>query len=459
MRPLGLYPKILLSFLVLLLMVQALMFGSFLLLDDHPPPGHLDSHLRGLALFSQKFAQQALGESGTSQEPTPETLGALTRELAQITQGQAWVQAAGATLAQSFSGPPPEIGLAPPLDQARSWEGISVVPLPPRQMLIAMPLAAPAPPEARLLLLLAHPPGQPPPHRLFLVRLALVCLLVALLVIPVSRLIARPIRQLRRSALMIADGDLNHRAQVATHDEIGELARALNHMTDRLQQMVLASRELLAYVSHELRSPLARLAVAGQLLGDGLATAPRQGSLRHLEDIREEIARMDDLLARILLLSRLDLHEAPLQREKLDLAELLGRLAERWRPWLAHRGLELNLDMAAPAWVLGDRQALASALSNLLDNVAKHSLPNGRVTLSLARAGLVWRLTLRNPCPPLRSAELEAIFQPFHRGRGGGQGSGLGLALSRRIIAAHGGVLEAQYLPPCLVMEATLPAL
>ncbi|MBI5523496.1 MAG: HAMP domain-containing histidine kinase [Desulfarculus sp.] len=456
MRPLGLYPKILLSFLVLLLLVQALMFGSFLLLDDHPPPGQLDSHLRGLAIFSQKLAQQALAGPEASHQPTPEPLGALTRELAQITHGQAWVRAGGTTLAQSFAGPPPEIG--PPPDPGGSREGFSISLVPPRQVLIAMPLEAPAPPGASLLLLLAHPPGPPPPHRLFLVRLALVCLLVALLVIPVSRLIARPIRQLRRSALMIADGDLNHRAQVATHDEIGELARALNHMTDRLQQMVLASRELLAYVSHELRSPLARLAVAGQLLADGLATAPQRDSLRHLENIREEIGRMDGLLARILLLSRFDLHESPLKRENLDLARLLAGLAERWRPWLAHRGLQLDLDLPGSAPVMGDPQALDSALANLMDNVAKHSLPRGQVTLGLARDGQAWSLTLSNPCPPLDGAELEAIFQPFHRGQAAGQGSGLGLALCRRIMEAHGGGLAARYQAPYLVLEATLPA-
>lgn len=452
MRPLGLYPKILLSFLVLLLLVQALMFGSFLLLDDHPPPQRLDSHLRGLALFAQRMARQALEGPGDGRQPTPEALEALTREVAQITQGQVWLRVNDATLAQSTDVPLPQAAAALDRDPGE----VTALPLPPRQMLLAVPLDSPA--QARLFMLLAHPPGPPPPHRLFLARLALICLVVALLVIPVSRLIARPIRQLRRSALMIADGDLDHRAQVATRDEIGELALAFNHMTSRLRQMILASRELLAYVSHELRSPLARLGVAGQLLADGLDKAPRRDSLRHLDNIHQEIARMDDLLARILQLSRLDLHQAPLQRQAIDLAQMLAGLTDIWRSWLAHRGLDLTLDLPASAPLMGDPQALASALSNLLDNMAKHSLAPGRVRLHLDRDGQLWRLTLSNPCPPLDGAELEAIFQPFHRGQAVGQGSGLGLALSRRIMQAHGGGLSARYQPPCLVIEATLPA-
>lgn len=125
--------------------------------------------------------------------------------------------------------------------------------------------------QPRLFLQLGPGPEPPsPPRTPFLERLALICLLVALLAVAASRFIARPIKLLAGAALHIAAGELDHRVSVTSRDELGELGRSLNYMTDRLGQMVVASRELLAYVSHELRSPLARIVVATQLLADRL---------------------------------------------------------------------------------------------------------------------------------------------------------------------------------------------
>ncbi|MFH1059125.1 MAG: HAMP domain-containing sensor histidine kinase [Pseudomonadota bacterium] len=456
MRSPGLYPKILVSFLVLLLLVQVLMFVSFLLFNDGPPHARPDAHLQAVIRLARQRAAGVIAQAGG--RPAPAALQELTADLAQNIGGLVWISTGDGAPLAAAPGPPPAGIMARLASEGRAQDGLRVLPLPPRQLLIASPLDLAGHPGAGLHLLLQHPPGPPPDHQHFLIRLALICLLVAMLVIPVSRLIARPIRKLRRAALMIADGDLDHRAPVSTRDEIGELGRALNHMADRLQQMILASRELLAYVSHELRSPLARLNLAAELLQDGLGAAAGPDDLRHLDDVRQEIARMDELLARILMLSRLDLAQAPPGREPLDLAALAAAAAAKWEPWLNHNGLELTLDLAGPAPVLGDAEALNSAIANLLDNAGKHAQGPGRASLDLARDGGAWRLTIVNPARSLCAAELEAIFAPFHRAAGHGEGSGLGLALSRRIIAAHGGAIVARNQPEGLALIVTLPA-
>lgn len=455
MRSPGLYPKILVSFLVLLLLVQVLMFASFILFND-PPHARPDAHLLAVVrLAGQRAAGVIATDSG---RPAPAALQALAAELAQSIGGALWISAADGAAIAAAPGPPPPGVMARLAAEGAVQDGLRFLPLPPRQLLIAAPLALTDRPGASLCLLLQHPPGPPPEHEHFLIRLALICLIVAMLVIPVSRLIAWPIKKLRRAALLIADGDLDHRAPVTSRDEIGELGRALNHMADRLQQMILASRELLAYVSHELRSPLARLNLAVELLQDGMGPAPGPDTLRHLDDVRQEIARMDELLARILMLSRLDLAQASLKREPLDLAALAAAEAAKWEPWLSHHGLELTTDLAGPVPVLGDAEALTSAIANLLDNAGKHAAGPGRATLSLAREGQAWRLCLVNPAAPLPEAELEAIFTPFHRAANHGEGSGLGLALSRRIIAAHGGAITARNQPDGLALIVSLPA-
>ncbi|MFH1034108.1 MAG: HAMP domain-containing sensor histidine kinase [Pseudomonadota bacterium] len=460
MRALGLYSKMLLSFLGLLLLVQVLVIGSFVLFEGPPPHHQMDSHLLALSLLSQKVAQDGLAEGLAKGQPLPQVLEGLCRELAGMLPGQVWFQAGGRTLAQSFPGPLPE-GVMAGLEAGGMAQGaFRFMPHPPREMVVEAPLTAPGLAEAKLILLLVHPPNQPPSHYFFLARLALICLLVALLVIPVSRFIARPIKRLCASALKIAEGDLDHRARVDAQDEIGELARSFNYMTDRLQQMVLASRELLAYVSHELRSPLARIVVAGQMLGDRLEGQATDDAARYLGAMQEDIQQMDALLARILLLSRLDMRQAAPRRELVDLAELLRQQADKWSSLLEHRRLELVMDLAAEAWLLADGEALATVFANLLENAAKHAKAPGRVTVRLAAEKGGWRVRLGNPADPLDPAELEAIFQPFHRAVGAqAAGSGLGLALARKIVQAHGGRIVARHQPPELVVEVSLPGL
>ncbi len=462
MRFTSLYTKLLSTFLGLLLLVQLLVMLSFFIYDEREGPRPADSHVRGLALSAQNMARTAIALAQERQKPLPQALQELSEELARIMLAKVWVQSGDAPPIQSFAGPLPAVRMDHALDAVEGAPGPVFFPQPERQMLINIPLEAASLPQASLFLLLPHPPGPPqtPPY-LFFVRLVLICLLVSLLVIPLARFITKPLKQLRRSALLIASGNLSHRAHVSTRDEIGDLAQSFNHMTARLRQMIMASRELLAYVSHELRSPLARITVAGQLLSDGLEGETDSPQTRYLGDIREEIEQMDNLLAQILLLSRLDLQQTPFKLEALDFSELLQQQAAKWAPLMGYHQRDLELDIAPGASLRGDGEALASAISNLLDNAVKHAQGQGAVRLSLtARDNQQWLLCISNPAASLTREELEAIFLPFHRSPGVTvPGSGLGLALTRKILQAHGGEVSARYGNARLVVKVVLPRL
>ena len=281
---------------------------------------------------------------------------------------------------------------------------------------------------------------------------------VALLVIPISRLITRPVGRLEASALRIAQGDLTHRARLAGKDEIAELARSFNHMADRLAAMVRQGRELTAHLSHELRSPLARIRVAQQMLSDRLESSQDPALARHLESIRLEIEDMDHLIGRMLELSKLDLSPEPPRREPLIVADLLEGLLERFRPGLEQKGLSPRPHLDPEMVVRGDPEALGSALANLLENALKYTPQGGWVAVDLKKAGDQVLIQVANSAPPLSTQALENIFQPFVRGDKASEGGyGLGLAISRRIIEQHGGALTAANQAQGPVFTVTLP--
>jgi signal transduction histidine kinase len=262
--------------------------------------------------------------------------------------------------------------------------------------------------------------------------LALLTLLLAVATYPVARRITRRLERLRARVDELGRGDLAARVEVEGGDEVADLARSFNRAAERIAGLVAAQRRLLAGASHELRSPLARLRVAVELLA-----ADDRPELR--ERISRDIAELDELIDELLLASRLDAGAAPPPREEVD---LLGLLAEE----AARAGAEVE---GEPVLIQGDPRMLRRLVRNLLDNARRHGggSPVEASVLRLEHAGA--RLSVADRGPGVPEAERERIFEPFYRPPGTAEspdgGVGLGLALVRQIARHHGG--EARCLP------------
>lgn len=273
---------------------------------------------------------------------------------------------------------------------------------------------------------------------------AVVCLLLA-------RYLAAPIACLRRATLAYAGGDFSHRVGPTLgrrRDEIVDLAFALDHMAERLDTLMRAQRTLLRDVSHELRSPLARVQAAlGLARQRGGAAAEAE-----LDRIERETERLNEMIGQILSLSRADADgAAALRPEPLAMEELLQDLVADADLEAGARQGTVKLEAPAPVHVEGDPALLHSALENVLRNAIRHTAEGTEVTVSLlagAEAGTGCTIRIEDRGPGVPEEMLAQIFQPFvrvgeARDRHSG-GYGLGLAIAERAVRAHGGSIHAE---------------
>jgi two-component system sensor histidine kinase CpxA len=307
----------------------------------------------------------------------------------------------------------------------------------------------------RYRLLLPPPPrrgrGFAPPFMLPDARGPLLLLAVAvtaLVSFGLARSITRPIRDLQRATQALSDGELGTRVAAATRgrrDELGRLAASFDAMAARLATLIEVRERLLRDVSHELRSPLARMRLA-----TGLARQPGADVPRQLGRLETEIERLDELIGRVLDVARLDSGAGAIAPEPVDLVELLERLAgdARFEAEASGRRLEWHSEVARrpvqadPAWI-------ASAIENVVRNALRHTPAGTAVSLALQPTpdgGA--RVVVEDAGPGVPEGELARIFEPFHRvatarERASG-GAGLGLAIAARVMRAHGGSIEAR---------------
>lgn len=253
---------------------------------------------------------------------------------------------------------------------------------------------------------------------------------------------AKPIRQLRAAFDTAAAGQLAVRVAPAMggrRDELADLGRDFDRMSERLQGLVEGQQRLLHDVSHEMRSPLARLQAA-----IGLARQQPARLADSLQRIEREGERMDRLVGELLTLSRLGAGAA-LPQEAVEVGELLADIVMDARFEGAARGLQIAFDPGPPAVVRANGELLQRAIENVVRNALRHSPERGTVSIAAGqRTGgrLVVRIADQGPGVP--DDQLAAIFQPFVRGEGAaGGGHGLGLAIAQRAIAAMGGSIGA----------------
>ena len=276
---------------------------------------------------------------------------------------------------------------------------------------------------------------------------AAIVVVLALASIPLVRAIVRPLEALTAVARAVSGGDLSRRSSLMRKDEIGDLARALDAMVDRLQQRLRSDRELLANVSHELRTPLARIRVALELALEG---SSEDVAREHLVGIQSDLSELDELIEDLLTSARLDLEAGNpaglpvLKRGAVDLRALIEAAAATFSRRYPHVRLELVMPPeVAPAD--GDARLLRRAIDNLLNNAALHG-GGSPVTLTLSAGTAAVEIDVADQGPGVAAEDLPHLFEPFfraERSRNRDQGGvGLGLTLCRRIVEAHHGRIE-----------------
>lgn len=273
--------------------------------------------------------------------------------------------------------------------------------------------------------------------------------------------LAKPIRHLRGAFDAAAVGKLDTRIgprMGQRRDEIADLGRDFDRMAQQLQILVGSQRRLLHDVSHELRSPLARLQAA-----IGLARQQPQKLDASLDRIERESGRLDELVGELLTLSRLEAGMSGAADEEVDLVELVASIADDARFEAEASGRQVQFSGEGAAIVKVRAELLHRAFENVIRNAVKYTRENTTVEVKIERRAAPDRLivTVADRGPGIPESDLQAVFEPFFRGETGvaTAGFGLGLAIARRAIEAHGGSVRALNRPGGgLRVEIALPA-
>ncbi len=264
-----------------------------------------------------------------------------------------------------------------------------------------------------------------------------------------------PLRSLKRAVEKFGRGDLATRTNSTRRDEFGELARTFDQMAGRIETLLTAERRLLLDISHELRSPLARLSVAVELARSG---EDREAALNRIE---KEADRLNSLVTELVQVTRAEGDPLSSRSEPLRVDELLADLAEDCGLEAKARGCRIELKAAPPIALCGDPELLRRAVENVVRNAIRHAPPESAVEIGLERTAAAARISVRDYGPGVPPEHLARIFDPFYRvdtdrNRSSG-GAGLGLAIARRAVELHKGRIEARNAEPGLLVEIELP--
>ena len=279
-----------------------------------------------------------------------------------------------------------------------------------------------------------QPPGRPWPRGPggLLWILAIAALAVAIGSYPIIRRLTQRLEDLRIGVERWGEGDLGARVRESGSDEVAFLAQRFNHAAERIETLVKSHKSLLANASHELRSPLTRIRMGLELIGEQDASRK--------DEIARNISELDQLIDEILLASRLDTRESDIGTT--EAVDLTGLAAEE----CARAGAELVPSGNGQTVVVpGVAKLLRRALRNLLENARRYS--DGPVTVEVHCEGSQALLHVRDRGPGVPPEQRERIFEPFYRLPGASEregGVGLGLALVKSITQRHNGSVTCE---------------
>jgi two-component system, OmpR family, sensor histidine kinase CpxA len=265
-----------------------------------------------------------------------------------------------------------------------------------------------------------------------------------------ARHIANPLVQLSNAAGRIADGWLNTRSDQSIRlrrDEIGRLGMSFDRMAERIESLVQGQQRLLGDVSHELRSPLARLSVAEGLLRQ----CPPEERTEYLDRIESEVEHLDQLIGQLLTLARINSGADPSPQETVDLTSLVQEIAVDGNFEAQTKQCAVVVYSSDPCATRATKEQLRRAIENVVRNAIRYSQSNRKIEITIDRqvsSVQSWAVVqVRDYGPGVAQQHLEKIFQPFYRVLTSNAqqtgGAGLGLAITDRIIRMYGGAVKA----------------
>jgi signal transduction histidine kinase len=258
-----------------------------------------------------------------------------------------------------------------------------------------------------------------------------------------------PLREMATAARAMAEGDYGRRVTATSRDEVGELARAFNAMSQQLGEVDRLRRDLVANASHELRTPLGALRVRLENMVDGVEPT----NAAAISETLSQVERLGDLVEQLLDLSKLESGAVPLQLSEIRARDLLEQVAGEWSGQTGTDAIRIELASQSDELLLRvDAERMRQVLRNLVANAIRHSPEVGRVQLSARADDAATRLEVSDDGPGIPADDLERVFERFYRSdrarSADAGGAGLGLAIARWIVELHGGTIRAAHADP-----------
>jgi signal transduction histidine kinase len=267
--------------------------------------------------------------------------------------------------------------------------------------------------------------------------------------------VVSPIRRIAASIALFGQGNLAVRVQTKRQDEIGQLGRTFNQMAEFLERLIVSERRLLGDVSHELRSPLARLKFAVKL-----ARTSADSKLA-LDRIERDVDRIASLVTDILEINFIECGPAIEGAEIVRAGEIIDDVIRDCQVEAEIRGCRIAVNGSAAGQVIGNRELLRRALENVLRNAIRYSPEHSDIDVSVAEDTRTTAIAVRDYGPGVPEDALTRIFDPFFRVDEARDvmsgGSGLGLSISKRAVQVHHGTITAENASPGLRVKISIP--
>jgi two-component system sensor histidine kinase CpxA len=268
-----------------------------------------------------------------------------------------------------------------------------------------------------------------------------------------ARHLTNPLRKMESAAERLGKGDFSARVPLDRRDELGRLAETFNRMAGRIESLVESQQRLLRDVSHELRSPLARLGVAVEL-----ARTSAQPE-RELDIIQQQADRLNTLVGTLLQVSRVEADPGALRKQPLDLRELLEDIGRDCELEASAHGCRIAITAPHTLPIRGDAELLRRAVENVVRNAIRYSPRDASIDLAMKSADGNAVIEVLDAGPGVPPGTLPHLFDAFFRVDGqAGSGMGLGLWIAKRAVESHHGSISAANATPGLRVVITIPA-